>query len=293
MDNKIIAIGGATASGKTALAIKLAKQFDGEVVSFDSMQIYRGMDIGTAKPTLAEREGIPHHMFDICEPSEDFSCAEYSRVARPIIRDILSRGKTPILCGGTGLYLDSIIYDTELSPAASDEGLRRELERYAEENGNEALHSLLREVDPESADAIHMNNVKRVIRAIEIYRLSGKPKSEWDRASRLKAPEFSTEIIVTDSSDRESLYKKIDRRVDIMIESGLEDEVRTLYASGRLVRGTCAAAAIGYKEMLEYIDGRRTLDSAIEEIKLATRRYAKRQITWFSKYNTSGSITLS
>lgn len=285
MNNRIIAVGGATASGKTALAIELAKKHNGEVVSFDSMQIYRGMDIGTAKPTLEERCGVPHHMFDVCDPRDAFSCADYSRLARPIIRDILARGKTPILCGGTGLYLDSVIYDTELSPAASDEALRRELEVYAAENGNAALHELLEKADPISAAAIHMNNVKRVIRALEIYKLTGKAKSEWDRLSRLKEPEFDAEIIITDSSDREQLRKRIDRRVDVMIESGLEAEVRKLYESGSLVRGTCAAAAIGYKEMLEYIDGNCTFDAAIDKIKIATRQYAKRQITWFSKYN--------
>ena len=277
----IIAVVGATASGKTSLAISLAKALDGEIISCDSMQIYRGMDIGTAKPSMEEREGIPHHLMDVVDPCENFSVADYAVLAKSAIDDICSRGKLPIFCGGTGLYLDSVLTATEYSDAASDETLREELTKEAQEKGAMALWQRLEKEDAESAAAIHPNNVKRVIRALEIKILTGVPKSEWDRRSRLMPSPYNSLVFGLSYPDRAVLYNRIDKRVDIMMDMGLVSEVEGLLSSGRLPRTSTAAQAIGYKEMISYLDGEVSLDGAVETIKLATRRYAKRQITWF------------
>lgn len=277
----VLAVVGATASGKTALSIALAKELGGEIISCDSMQIYRGMDIGTAKPTIQEREGIPHHLIDIIEPSEPFSVADYAPLAAKAIEDITSRGKLPIFCGGTGLYLDAVLTANEYSEAASDPSLREKLTKEAEEKGALALWERLKREDSESAEAIHPNNVKRVIRALEIKLLTGIPKSEWDRRSRLAPSPYTSVVLGLSYPERAVLYERIDRRVDMMIEAGLPDEVRGLLESGRLPRGSTAAQAIGYKEIIACLDGETSLDEAIENVKTATRRYAKRQITWF------------
>lgn len=279
---RIAAVAGPTASGKTALAIELAKRFDGEIISCDSMQIYRGMDIGTAKPTSDETCGIPHHMIDIIDPIDSFSAADYAPLARSAADDILSRGKLPIFCGGTGLYLDSVLTDNDYAEAETDPALRAALLADAERDGAEALWLRLKEVDPDAAAATHPNNIKRVARALEIYLSSGITKTEWDRRSRTRPAPFDAVIIALDR-DREELYSRIDRRVDIMMEVGLEAEVRELVDSGRLPRQSTAAQAIGYKEMIEYFDGSCTLDEAISQIKMSTRRYAKRQLTWFRR----------
>ncbi len=274
---------GPTASGKTGLAIELAKRLDGEVVSCDSMQIYRGMDIGTATPSMEEREGIVHHLFDIVDPEEDFSAADYAKAAAEAIEDIASRGKTPILCGGTGMYYDSLMKITSFSESVQDEALREELYNFATDHGNDALHARLREIDPESADAIHPNNVKRVIRAIEMYMTTGRTKTEIDREQITGETRYDDTPIILDYADRAILYDRIERRVDIMIEDGLIPEIERIFMSGRAVSRT-ASQAIGYKELIPYLRGECTLEAAVAELKLATRHYAKRQIMWFRRY---------
>lgn len=277
---KIIGVVGPTASGKTDYAIRLAKERGGEVVSCDSMQIYRHMDIGTAKPTSEEMQGIPHHMIDIAEPEENFSVARFVKLARECIDDILERGKIPVLCGGTGLYFDSIINNLEFSEMETDEEYRRSLNALAEEKGCEFVHRMLREVDPRSADAIHPNNLKRIIRALEIYKVSGKPKSVLDREQQGE-PLYEGEIFGL-SRPRDVLYDRINRRVDIMMEQGLLEEVKTLLSMGISPKAT-SMQAIGYKELVRYLDGTLTLKEAVDKIKQESRRYAKRQITWFKR----------
>ena len=283
MKKKLIAVVGPTASGKTALSIALAKELGGEIISCDSMQIYRGMDIGTAKPTLCEMDGIVHHLIDIVDPSENFSAADYAILAKAKIDEVYAKGKTPIFCGGTGLYLDSVVRPTAYGASEPEPEYREELFAIAKEDGGvDRLHAMLREVDPESADAIHKNNVKRVIRALEIYKSSGVPKSVLDAKSRMLGSEYDLCVIGLRFKDRESLYERINRRVDMMVASGLLDEVKRLYENGSLKSEYTAAQAIGYKEFAAYLDGKMELDEAVEDLKAATRRYAKRQMTWFS-----------
>lgn len=279
---KIYAVVGPTASGKSALALELAARFGGEIVSCDSMQVYKEMDIGTAKPTAAERAAVPHHMIDIAEPTATFSCADYVELADKAVRDIHSRGKLPIICGGTGLYLDALIRKNDFEEGTVDDALRAELLEYAKKNGAEALHGELKAIDPESAEAIHPNNVKRVARAIEIYRLSGVTKSELDRRSQLGGERFDVRAIGLVYSDRETLYRRIDERVDAMMSAGLAEETKRLYERGIFKSNHTAAQAIGYKELLAAIEGREDMETALERLKTSTRRYAKRQITWFS-----------
>ena len=279
MNDKIIAVAGPTASGKSALALELCKRLDGELISLDSMQIYRGLDIGTAKPTKAEQAEVCHHMIDICEPTENFSAAEFAERAHKVIADVQSRGKKAVLCGGTGLYLDTVLGRLDFGEIESDEKLRGELIAFAEKNGADALHERLREIDPQAAEKIHPNNVRRVARAIEIYELTGKTKTEHDREAISDSP-YESLIIGLDYDDREVLYNRINRRVDAMIEAGLEGEVRSLVSRGLLSAESTAGQAIGYKEMLGYIAGDCSLGDAVEKIKLGTRRYAKRQLTW-------------
>ena len=247
------------------------------------MQIYRGMSIGTAKPSPAEQAEIPHHLIDICEPTEKFSAADFVERAARAVDEIHSRGKVAVLCGGTGLYLDSFIFGRDYGEIASDEALRASLFDYAAQNGAAALHKMLEELDPDAAAAIHANNVKRVVRAIEICKTSGMTKTEWD-AEASRAPSRDADVIVLDFHDREKLYARIDARVDNMIAAGLAEETATLYASGALAPENTAAQAIGYKEILPYVRGETTLETAVANLKLATRHYAKRQLTWFRKY---------
>lgn len=279
---KCVAVVGSTASGKSALALALAKAFDGEIVSVDSMQVYRGMDIGTAKPTEKERAEVPHHMIDVCAPERPFSAADYAEMALACVRDIAARGKLPILCGGTGLYLDALLRGDAPKETAADETVRAELRAFLEAHGAHALHERLRAIDPESADAVHENNVKRVMRAIEVYTVSGKPKSVWDAESRTKAPAFEPLVLGLAYHDRAQLYARIDARVDQMLRDGLYAETERLYAAGVFAANGTAAAAIGYKELLPALCGECTLETAVETLKTATRRYAKRQMTWFS-----------
>ncbi len=284
---RIAAIVGCTASGKTALSVELSHRFGGEIVSCDSMQIYREMSIGTAKPDEAERRGIPHHLMDLVDPCDPtgYSCADYVRDARAAVEDILSRGKLPILCGGTGLYLDAFLRGGSFEVSDTDPALRAELLAYAEREGAEALHARLRELDPEAAEATHPHNVKRVARAIEICRTTGRTKSELDRASREVDSPFDALVIGLDYADRALLYDRIDRRVDRMLSDGLVEETLRLRDRGVFEHCSTAAQAIGYKELFPYLDGTMTLDACAEVLKGATRRYAKRQLTWFRAKN--------
>ena len=279
---KILAVAGPTASGKSALAVTLAEKFCGEIISCDSMQIYRRMDIGTAKPTEEEQAIVPHRMIDVVEPEADFSCADYVRMASDEVEAVLSGGRIPVFCGGTGLYLDAFLRGSDFAETRVDNSLREELRAFAEQEGNEALHAELRKIDPQSADEIHPNNVKRVIRAIEIYRTGGKTKSELDRLSKTYESKYDALVIALRYNDRALLYDRIDRRVEQMISEGLLDETRALYDEGIFEKNTTASQAIGYKEMLGYIRGEASLLEATELLKSATRRYAKRQMTWFS-----------
>ena len=278
---KIISVAGPTASGKSDLAIMLAEHFGGEIVSFDSMQIYCGMDIGTAKPTAAELARVPHHMINVADPRENFSVASFVAGAKAALADIEARGKCAVLCGGTGLYQDSLVYGTEFGELEADEGLRAELAAFAAKEGNAALHAILAEKDPEAAEKIHMNNVKRVIRALEIIKVSGMTKTEWDKRAVKNAKALPAIMLGLNYRDREKLYARIDKRVDIMLEEGLYGEVKSLWEAGLLYEGSTAYDAIGYKEMLACVRGEESHESAAEKIKLATRHYAKRQLTWF------------
>lgn len=275
--DKVAVVIGPTASGKTDLSIYLAKKLNGEVISGDSMQIYRGLSIGTAKATKEEMAGVPHHLIDIKNPDESFSAAEFQLLAREKIADINARGKLPIICGGTGLYIQSVLYDYEFGDDAADASVRKQIEEEAERLGPEAIHDQLKAVDPETAAAFHPNNVRRTIRALEIYRLTGEPAS---KRRRLDAPDEKYEAaIVGITLDRPVLYERINRRVDAMIESGLLDEAKWLY-SMKLDLAP-AVQAIGYKELFPYLRGEQTLQEAGDLLKQNSRRYAKRQLTWF------------
>ena len=279
---KIIAVVGPTASGKSALALALAKEYNGVIVSCDSMQVYKRMNIGTAKPTEAEMLEVPHRMIDIIEPTESFSCEDYVRRAALEIDDIVSSGRLPIVCGGTGLYLDALLRGGNSSPSFDTATIREELISRASREGISSIYDELMLVDPESALAIHPNNEKRVIRALEIYLATGKKKSELDRLSKTIESPYDSTVIALSYSNRDLLYSRINRRVDEMISEGLVEETRSLSKEGVFEANKTAAQAIGYKELFGYIDGRATLVDAIENLKQATRRYAKRQITWFS-----------
>ena len=278
----ILAIVGPTASGKSSLALELAKRLGGEIISCDSMQVYKKMDIGTAKPTAEEQSEVRHHLIDIADPCEPFSCAEYVTRAVDAIADCHCRGVLPVVCGGTGLYLDALLRKNDLPENTVDERVRAELMEYAESEGADALWEMLRAIDPDAADATHRNNVKRVARAIEIYRVSGRTKTELDAETRACGYRYNACVVGLRYTDRARLYERIERRVDDMIAMGLVDETRMLDGMGVFERNSTAAQAIGYKEILPYCHGQASLDSAADELKVATRRYAKRQMTWFS-----------
>jgi len=281
MSKKIVVVCGPTASGKTALSIALAKAFDGEVVSADSMQIYRGMDIGTAKPTLEEREGIPHHMLDVAEPGESYSVSRYVQEATACVEDILSRGKLPIVCGGTGLYIDGLIRGTDYQPAGTDNGIREELEKEWEEQGAEAMMARLAAVDSQSAERLHLSDKRRILRALEVYLATGETITAHNARTKAIPPRFEAVMIGLNTQPRDILYGRIDRRVDVMLEQGLLQEVQTLLEKG-LLEGT-AAQAIGYKELLAHFRGEMTLEAAADLIRQKSRNYAKRQLTWFRR----------
>ena len=276
-----LAITGPTASGKTALSLAVAKHFDAEIISCDSMQIYREMNIGTAKATAEEMAVVPHHLVDIISPIESYSAQNYRSDAIKCAEDITRRGKLPIFVGGTGLYIDSVMRpNSSESPESNDEYRESVLASIKTDEDITALWQRLKDVDPESAEKIHKNNVKRVIRALEIYDTTGKTKSQIDRESLAQKSEVDVKMITIDFHDRELLYSRVNKRVDQMMEEGLVDEVRHLYDRG-LLTGKTASQAIGYKEIVEYLEGVCSLDQAVENLKLATRRYAKRQLTWF------------
>ena len=279
---RALAITGPTASGKTAISIEIAKALSGEIISCDSMQIYRGMDIGTAKPTEEERRKIPHHMIDFLSPAEAYSAGRYREEALRVAKKIEERGALPIFVGGTGLYIDTVIRPPATDSPPSDPEVRAALSaKAAEEGGVDALYERLSEVDPESALAIHKNNVKRVIRALEIYELTGKKKSDYDKLSSGLASDVRVGMITLDFHNRENLYRRVDLRVDEMVAAGLIPEARALYDAGLLSEGSTAAQAIGYKELIPHLKGDEDISSAKEKIKLSTRQYAKRQLTWF------------
>ena len=282
MAEKIVVVAGPTASGKTALGIALAKDFNGEIVSADSMQIYRGMDIGTAKASLAEREGIPHHMLDVAEPWEDYSVARYVEQAEACCRDILRRGKLPILVGGTGLYIDSLISGRDFAAVDSDQGLREALAAEYDALGGEAMHRRLQELDPERAAILHPGDKRRIVRALEVYRLTGMTITEHDRQTQALPKRFDAAAIHLNFKNRAALYARIDRRVDAMVEQGLFREVEGLLAAGLSPEST-AMQAIGYKEAVRALQGELRREEAVDLINQASRRYAKRQLTWFGR----------
>ena len=276
----LLVIAGPTASGKTKLSIDLAKQFDGEIVSADSMQIYKRMTIGTAKPTPEEMEGIPHHLIDFVEPGESFSVAEYVELARKAIAEIHARGKLPIVVGGTGLYISSLIDNVEFAETGSSLEIREKYKKMAEDQGKAAVLEKLREVDPETAATLHENNIGRVIRALELYELTGIPISRHKELSRRNPSPYRLCCLALDYRSRQTLYDRINLRVTKMVENGLLDEVRDLVQSGY---SATAAQAIGYKELIPWMDGEATLEDCLERIRMQSRRYAKRQLTWFRR----------
>lgn len=279
--NNIICIAGPTASGKTALAATLAKELNGEVVSCDSMQVYKRMDIGTAKPTLEEMQGIPHHMIDVAEPWEDFSVSRYCDMAAPIVDDILSRGKTAVIAGGTGLYMDSLIRGNAFAPFPAT-GVRERLEAQADTVGMEAMLSQLRSVDPDAAGRLHLSDRKRILRALEVYLETGETITEHNRKTQAVPPRYSPIWLGLDFARRGELYRRIDLRVSLMLQQGLVEEIQGLLAGG-IPETATAMQAIGYKEFVDALDGRCTIEEAADLVRQSSRRYAKRQLTWFRR----------
>ena len=276
----LLVVCGPTASGKTRLAAELAKLYDGEVISADSMQIYKGLSVATAKPTDEEMQGIRHHLIDFLEPDQAFSVADYVRLSRECVDDIRARKKLPVVCGGTGLYISSLVDNVKFDESVGNTQIRDELRSYAVSFGNHSLWKRLSAVDPESASAIHENNLNRVIRAIEVYELTGKTLTQLKKESRREISPYDACIIGIGFDDRQKLYDRIDLRVDEMVRNGLVDEVREFY---RLYSPTTAYQAIGYKELIPYLRGESSLAESVDKIKLETRHYAKRQLTWFRR----------
>ena len=277
---RVIAIVGPTASGKTALGAEIAEEFSGEVVSADSMQIYKGMDIATAKPTKEEMRGIPHHLIGFLDRNVSFSVADYVELAGSVIGDISERKKLPVIVGGTGLYVSSLLENIKFADIKSDAGLRKKLEDEAERLGNSYLFEKLEKVDPESAAELHPNNLVRVIRALEVYELTGKKLSLFKAESRLEESPYDPVMIGLDYNDRQILYDRINKRVDIMVKNGLVEEAQSIFDSCNM---KTAGNAIGYKELIPYFKKEKSLEECISKIKQETRRYAKRQLTWFRK----------
>lgn len=279
--NKLVILTGPTAVGKTDLSIQLAKKINGEIISADSIQVYKGMDIGSAKITKEETDGIPHHLIDILEPKEEFNVHIFKKLATKAINDISSRGKIPIIVGGTGFYIQAVLYDINFDDTETDYEYREYLEQLAKDKGNAFLHNMLKEVDPESAAAIHCNNLKRVIRALEYYKQTGKKISEHNEKEREnKSPYNFAYFVLNDKRDK--LYNRINQRVDIMFDNGLLKEMETLIAKG-YTRDLVSMQGIGYKELFDYFDGKTSLDETKELIKKNTRHFAKRQLTWFRR----------
>ena len=279
--HRILVISGPTAVGKTEISIDIAKRIGGEIVNADSMQVYRGMDIGTAKISKEEMCGIPHHLFDIVEPTESFDVAEYKRRAKACIEEIFQRDHTPILVGGTGFYIQAVLKDIDFDEGDPDLEIRNRFQMIADKEGSDKLYDMLKSVDPEAAVAIHPNNIKRVIRALEYHEQTGKLISDHNREQSLKPSPYDHLYAVL-TLPREILYDRIDKRVDLMLEAGLVDEVRSLIDRG-VPRNSTAMQALGYKEIIPYLDGEYDLDEAIRILKRDTRHFAKRQLTWFKR----------
>lgn len=277
---KVIVIGGPTASGKTALSIELAKKINGEIISADSMQIYKDMDIGTAKPNIEEMQGIQHYMLDFVSPETRFSVAEYKKQAKQAIKEILNKGKVPIVIGGTGLYIETLIYEIEFEKIETDLAYREELEKQVQEKGLEYLYNKATQLDKVAMEKISPNDKKRILRVLEIYHQTGKTKSQLDAASR-KDPEYDYKLFAI-NIEREILYDRINKRVDIMLQNGLIQEVQNICS--KYNKFPTAMQGLGYKEVVEYLNEETTYEQMVEKIKMETRRYAKRQLTWFRKY---------
>ncbi len=278
---KLVILTGPTAVGKTALSVALAKKIGGEIISADSMQVYRGMDIGSAKVTAEEMQGVPHFLIDEFDPAEEFHVVRFQEYAKRYIREIQERGHIPILVGGTGFYIQAVLYDIDFTENGSDHSYREELEALAKEHGAEYLHTMLASVDPASAEAIHANNVKRVIRALEFYQETGERISEHNEEEHQKASPYQfAYFVLNDARDR--IYANIDYRVDLMLEHGLVEEVRRLQAQG-CTRDMVSMQGLGYKEILDYLDGRCSYEEAVRVLKRDTRHFAKRQLTWFRR----------
>ena len=278
--NKVIVICGPTASGKTALSIELAKQINGEIVSCDSMQIYKDMDIGTAKPTVEEMQGIKHYLIGYVSPEKRYSVADYKTDAKKAIKEIIDKGKMPIVVGGTGLYLDSLIYEIEYQDIKLDEEYRKKLEEEVEEKGLDVLYERAKQIDEKAIEKISPNDKKRILRILEIYHTTGKTKTQQEIESRKKEVEYDYKVYALDW-DRQKLYDRINKRVDMMIEQGLIEEVKQIL--DKYDTFPTAMQGLGYKEVVEYLEGKLTKEEMIEKIKMETRRYAKRQLTWFRK----------
>lgn len=277
---KVVVICGPTASGKTALSIELAKRINGEIISSDSMQIYKDMDIGTAKPTKEEMQGIKHYLVDFVEPNKRYSVADFKKDAEKAIEEILKNGKVPIIVGGTGLYVDSLIYGIEYQDIKFDEKYRKELENRVEQEGLESLYNEAKKIDPQAMEKISSNDQKRILRVLEIYKATGKNKTEQEAESRKNGVKYDYKVFAI-NMDREKLYERINKRVDIMIEQGLIQEVQDLLK--KYDEFPTAMQGLGYKEVVEYLQGNISKEEMIEKIKMETRRYAKRQMTWFKK----------
>ena len=279
--HNLICIAGPTASGKTALAVELAKAIDGEVVSCDSMQVYKGMDIGTAKPTQEEMQSVVHHMLDVAEPWEDFSVSRYCQMATPIVDDIIARGKTAIIAGGTGLYMDALIRGNSFAPYPST-GMREKLEAQADREGMDAMLTLLHSIDPEAAARLHLKDRKRILRALEVYYETGETITAHNRKTQALPPRYIPIWFGLEDVQRQTLYERIDRRVEQMLSNGLLDEIRTLLAKG-ISENCTAMQAIGYKEFIDALNGRCTIQEAAALVQQSSRHYAKRQLTWFRR----------
>ncbi|MCR5128516.1 MAG: tRNA (adenosine(37)-N6)-dimethylallyltransferase MiaA [Lachnospiraceae bacterium] len=277
----LIVIAGPTATGKSAAAVKVAKAIGGEVISADSMQVYRGMDIGSAKVTAEETEGVPHHLIDVLDPTEDFNVTIFQRMAKEAMQGIYERGHIPIICGGTGFYIQSVLYDIDFTSEDTDYAYRHSLEKLAEEKGTAVLYDMLKEVDPASCESIHENNVKRVIRALEYYHETGQPISTHNAEQREKEEAYDALFFVI-TDERPAMYARIDKRVDQMVEAGLVEEVQHLKDMG-IPRMAVSMQGLGYKEIYDYLNGDCTLDEAVYTIKRDTRHFAKRQLTWFKR----------
>ena len=280
-DRALVAIGGPTASGKTALSVALARRLSGEVICADSMQVYKGLDVGTAKATREEMEGVPHHLMDFLSPEESFSVADYVALAQQTVADVAGRGRLPILVGGTGLYIESFVNGIRFTEEKTDPDLRRRLTEEAKALGSGAMHRRLAQLDPESAAAIHPNNTGRVLRALELYYATGKTASRQKADSRPEKPPYNALVFCLTWADRARLYQRIDLRVDRMLEAGILEEARMVYENRARYR--TAAQAIGYKEFFPYFEGEASLATCAEKLKQASRNYAKRQLTWFRR----------